>query len=1167
MRDARLVNGTSGARSARQSSEIQSALDGKAPLAHTQAASTISDSTSVGRAVLTAADAAAARVAIGINQSVATSASPSFQTITATSELVVDSGTDRLRIFGNNYHAYICGADKTNPDNWSTNYFWWDQPNGRWTFDSVPWYNNGTLVRPLALADGSNASGTWVIDIDGDAATAAKSSNPVFIVPAPVSTTEGGELQLKFDNGYGTTYTCSIDLYRPGTSPQFRVWVDSNFAFMVDGTGAYWKATGDYEKLFVASDATTTPTANKLVKRNASGEAVSTGQILENNYPYLEFYDTDAALNQKRFRLAAQSGFLSFMAFDDSRNWVSTGITLAYNGDVNVPNGKLYVNSNQVWHAGNDGAGSQVDAGKVAGRTPSAVGLNVLDAASDSAARAAIGVSYGTSAGTVCQGNDSRLSDARPATASSTHTFVIPGWTAFEGGQVNLEPASGQSYGTVYVDNMGGSGRIFNSTDGKVFNFWVDYGGAFWSGADGVTKTLAMTGGSPSFSALTSTGDFTYGSGSYQLRLSESSGSPNFTGRKLDNSGYTNNLFKWDQPNQRWSFTSDLYVGGYAVVLSNDSRLTDARPTTSSAISDSTAIGRAVLTAASASAAQDAIDLGVNDIVSFQDITASRYLIVGTALGRLRVSDTSDKAMFAGRNAGNTGYSTVYFGWDQPQQRWFFDAAPYVGGHAVATLNAPSFTGTVTIGGNEAWHAGNGGAGSQLDAGKLAGKTPSTVGLEMLEAADRVAARLAAGINQGVSTTHSPEFAGLFITGDAVLADVFTSLIAGNDSYGQLALYGTDESNGGVVAIKGSNHASQPGQVRIFADANASATGSDALVFGTHLGGFSYSPKLVMNREGVFDFDYAPTVAGVAVSLDNHNHSGVYQPAGSYALSSHNHTGVYAAASHTHSEYQPAFSGTPWTNLNDGLGSALEAGNSGLLSGMAASTSGTGNTIAARDSSGRLSATEISLSSGTGNPPLEVKRQTNGVAAGFYCLNYSTSSAALNLEVYNTGEGKITSPSNLILSGSTVRVDCVLKPGADGSYTLGASGAKWSAVHATNGTIQTSDERLKAEIAVIDDTKADDLLRNLSPIEFKWRDQKHDRLNWGFSAQELERLLGDGSGETFGDHSALDRDYETDSYGINYAGLVPVLWRAVQKQREMISVLEHRLSKLERMMS
>lgn len=46
------------------------------------------------------------------------------------------------------------------------------------------------------------------------------------------------------------------------------------------------------------------------------------------------------------------------------------------------------------------------------------VGRSVLTAVDAAAARTAIGAAYGASAGTVCQGNDSRLSDARTPTAA-----------------------------------------------------------------------------------------------------------------------------------------------------------------------------------------------------------------------------------------------------------------------------------------------------------------------------------------------------------------------------------------------------------------------------------------------------------------------------------------------------------------------------------------------------------------------------------------------------------------------------------------------------------------------------------------------------------------------------------------------------------------------------
>lgn len=58
--------------------------------------------------------------------------------------------------------------------------------------------------------------------------------------------------------------------------------------------------------------------------------------------------------------------------------------------------GALTFEGSTVWHAGNDGTGSGLDADLVQGTTPSAVGLSVLGAADAAAARTAIGAIIGT---------------------------------------------------------------------------------------------------------------------------------------------------------------------------------------------------------------------------------------------------------------------------------------------------------------------------------------------------------------------------------------------------------------------------------------------------------------------------------------------------------------------------------------------------------------------------------------------------------------------------------------------------------------------------------------------------------------------------------------------------------------------------------------------------
>ena len=68
-----------------------------------------------------------------------------------------------------------------------------------------------------------------------------------------------------------------------------------------------------------------------------------------------------------------------------------------------------------------------------------------------------------------------------------------------------------------------------------------------------------------------------------------------------------------------------------------------------------------------------------------------------------------------------------------------------------------------------------------------------------------------------------------------------------------------------------------------------------------------------------------------------------------------------------------------------------------------------------------------------------------------------------------------------------VHIDSVgnFKPGTDNGYSMGASGRRWTAIHATNGTIQTSDQRDKTEIET--SVLGTDFIKSLRPVSYKWK--------------------------------------------------------------------------------
>ena len=94
------------------------------------------------------------------------------------------------------------------------------------------------------------------------------------------------------------------------------------------------------------------------------------------------------------------------------------------------------------------------------------------------------------------------------------------------------------------------------------------------------------------------------------------------------------------------------------------------------------------------------------------------------------------------------------------------------------------------------------------------------------------------------------------------------------------------------------------------------------------------------------------------------------------------------------------------------------------------------------------------------------------------------------------------------------------------------------------GTINgSSDARLKTNINTM--TGALDNVLKLRGVTFNWKESSNARLQYGFIAQEMEKVFPDLVG--------------TDSNGfktINYSGVIPVLTEAIKTQQEEIESLK-----------
>jgi hypothetical protein len=122
-----------------------------------------------------------------------------------------------------------------------------------------------------------------------------------------------------------------------------------------------------------------------------------------------------------------------------------------------------------------------------------------------------------------------------------------------------------------------------------------------------------------------------------------------------------------------------------------------------------------------------------------------------------------------------------------------------------------------------------------------------------------------------------------------------------------------------------------------------------------------------------------------------------------------------------------------------------------------------------------------------------------------------------------------------------------LRPGVDNTLDLGSADRRWKVVFAANGTINTSDRRLKTDIRPLDHGLTE--LMRLEPIRYRWKEgPSTERL--GFLAQEVSSILPE----------VVAEPESPDGYfGMYYDEIIPVLVKAIQEQQREIEELRSTL--------
>ncbi len=145
----------------------------------------------------------------------------------------------------------------------------------------------------------------------------------------------------------------------------------------------------------------------------------------------------------------------------------------------------------------------------------------------------------------------------------------------------------------------------------------------------------------------------------------------------------------------------------------------------------------------------------------------------------------------------------------------------------------------------------------------------------------------------------------------------------------------------------------------------------------------------------------------------------------------------------------------------------------------------------------------------------------------------------------NVGIGVTAPADKLTVAG-------VVAPSADNTYTLGKSTARWSVVYAANGTIQTSDARLKTNIQPLKYGLKEVML--MQPVRYNWKDSSMTGNKIGLIAQDVQKLVPE----------VVVGDAAKENLGMNYAELVPVLINAVKEQQQQIDDVQNIVSALKK---
>lgn len=208
-----------------------------------------------------------------------------------------------------------------------------------------------------------------------------------------------------------------------------------------------------------------------------------------------------------------------------------------------------------------------------------------------------------------------------------------------------------------------------------------------------------------------------------------------------------------------------------------------------------------------------------------------------------------------------------------------------------------------------------------------------------------------------------------------------------------------------------------------------------------------------------------------------------------------------------------------------------------------------------------ISADATLLSHDGAGHQLKINKAGSADAASVLFQSNWSGRAEMGLLADNAWRLKISSDGStwanalVIAADGSASFSGAVKPITDNAQTLGASGARWSAVWSATGTIQTSDMRLKTDILPSD--LGLDFVLALKPVRYRWRDNASDeRVHYGLLAQEVLATAQAHGAPNFGGHVLVDDGDADSQQALRYSSFIAPLVAAVQLLAERVKKLE-----------